>query len=421
MYVILIVLVLGFLVSRRGYQNAGAIFVGIYAITAVCGYLGFRVFSFAYGMPFRFGDSLSVSHFVAAEFAFLVAVLAFVAGYMMLSERYGKARPQSQPQRIRSRRPGTISTKNAIAMAGFIVSVSLLLAAYGWVGIFERSEYLPNTINRVFKSLGILLTPGVLVYAHYYKVPRSALVIFYLSYLLLFFGMGSRSLVLLPISYVMASFFSPGGGIGLKKLSISAGATILLVSIALSVRDTSTHGVIPYAQDIVSNGLEEELMLLAFNYVSAFSYSLTAYLSDSMYYEVNYLWVSLDPRLGFMIGWPAVSENLKINPYAPYNTISELYFFGWSVVGAYYFAIGSIFALCERYSRNRSRILHFVVYISVLFFTIYSLQYNLRSSTRIIYYILAVFIAVIVIRSILLFLQQRNAPTIIRTRDSENV
>lgn len=408
MYVVLILVVLVFFLARRGFENAGAIFVGIYTLSAISGYLGFRVFSFAYGMPFQFGDSLSTAQFVVAEKAFLVALLAFSIGYMSSSKKPRTVSNQSRTRILRKRTPGKISKKSLVAFCGFVLSISLLIVAYGGFGLFAREEYLPETIDRVFKSLGILLTPAVLIYAHYFKVPRTMLFTFYATFLLLFFGMGSRSLVLLPVSYLLASFVSSKNEIGIKKLVISGVAALACISIALTVRQASTHGIFPYAVHLRSGGLPTDILLLAFNYGTAFSYSITAYLLDSMNYNLSYFWTSIDPRLGWMVGWPEISKELKINIHAPYNTISELFYIGWPVAGTYYFLVGAFFAYCERISSARSRLLHFAVYISVLFFTIYSLQYNLRSATRIVYYMLALLVAYTGVLAVLFLLKSTN-------------
>ncbi len=387
MYIALIFLVLIFFFSMRGYENAGAVFVGFYSLTAISGYLGLRVFTFAYDMPFKFGDSLSAAQFLAAEKAFFIALLSFVIGYTFLSDRPEHKIRTKKSTTKRKRRAGTVSKKSALTLGAFLLSLVLLISAYNGIGIIERVDYLPESINRVFKSLGILLTPAVLIYAHHIKVSKITIVFLYLSYFIVFFGMGSRSLALLPVSYLIANFVSSENGLNVKKVLFAGLAAILCISIALSAREAYTHGVYPYIKQVASGGLDTNTLLFAYNYGTAYSYSLTAYLLDTMSYDFGYFWTSVDPRLGSMIDWPNISLDLKVNRFVPYNTISELFFIGWPVAGFYYFLAGAFFAYCERFSMNRSRLLRFIVAIFVLFFTLYSLQYNLRSATRIIYYL----------------------------------
>lgn len=94
--------------------------------------------------------------------------------------------------------------------------------------------------------------------------------------------------------------------------------------------------------------------------------------------------ISIDARLGFMTEWSEISEYVRMNVFAPYNAISELYFMGSHYIFFYFYCAGLITGLLTSVSR-KNNFINVITLVVVFIFTIFTLQYNLRSATRYIY------------------------------------
>lgn len=165
---------------------------------------------------------------------------------------------------------------------------------------------------------------------------------------------------------------------------------LLSVLLAIQMRRTDEHGFIPYVTNILSNGIDMDLLRISLNYVTSYSYSLTAYLIERDFNTEQLFWKSISPIPGSIIGWSEVSNQLRVNVYVPFNAFFELHKKGYPYLISYFFFSGLIFSFIERTIKGKSLVFYLLFLILVMLFVLTSLQYNLRSSTRLIYYSLVV-------------------------------
>jgi hypothetical protein len=370
----------------RGFNNSGAYLIIFYTVTVASGFLGFRIFDFAYGMPFLFGDNLVEKNFITTELIFLTAVISYFIGYIIFSQDYrilinSSTSPILSEEAIHNKKPNKL-----VMVILLTIPVFSLITSYGLGNILYRSEYIPEVIMWL-KSISLLILPITLIYSYYARTNKYIIFIFYLIFFILLFGLGSRFMAVLPLCYLLSKVLFAKERLNLFKVFMAFVIAILSIMIAIQNRRYDLHGILPYAENIVRNGLDFSILLFAYNYISSFSYSLTAYLVDNIEYSIDYFFVSINPLPGFLIGWAEVAPLLRINKFAPYNAISELAAVNMAVLSAYYFFAGLFFGFTEKVLSKRKSYFRIVVIFFSLIFTFYSLQYNLRSTTRMLYYL----------------------------------
>jgi len=116
------------------------------------------------------------------------------------------------------------------------------------------------------------------------------------------------------------------------------------------------------------------------------------------------LLTSISPLPGFLTDWPRVQEYLRLNAFVPYTALGELLNYGVNVGLAYFFVVGiyvSYIDLNIREALVRGRLFYVVVMLGLLLLFILVLwQYNLRSATRLLYYVLLAQILFLVFRKL---------------------
>ena len=106
------------------------------------------------------------------------------------------------------------------------------------------------------------------------------------------------------------------------------------------------------------------------------------------------LFVSLSPLPGGMAGWYQVAPQHRLNIYTPYAAVGELGNAGYGTVVVYFLAVGLLLALFDRRVRallQDGRQAHALAIVGLIgLFCLFTVQYNLRASTRMLYYAVAV-------------------------------
>ena len=127
------------------------------------------------------------------------------------------------------------------------------------------------------------------------------------------------------------------------------------------------------------------------------------------------LGVSVSPLPGGASGWNQLSASLRVNPATPFNGMGELYNYGWLVAMTYIFGAALILGEVRRQLARRIPSSHLAgLFITALtaILTVDLLQYNLRASTRILYYTVVLMAAVMALRRPLDFepIEQAKGP-----------
>lgn len=366
-----------------------------FSLSLLVGVLGFNVFDFAYGMPFEFGDSLPYKDFISSTYSFFTAIIAFSAGcsvYLLFTN----SKNQEQARVLKSVSPLT----NIFII---LIPSLFLIASYGFENILSRDEYIPDNIG-AFKFLGRLFAILMLLFLHRLTSSKFTILLVYLLYFLIFFGYASRTLALLPLCYAVSYNLFRNDKRSIFRYILLAILSIALASIAIQLRRLDMHGIIPYFSEILSNGIELDLFFLALNYLTSFSYSLTAYLSSNINYSNEYFLVSINPALGSMVGWEELSTSLRINKFVPYNGLSELSAMGLGVTFCYFFISGLLLKFMEVKMSQIGLVGYAFAFCVCALFAMEIMQYNLRSATRTLYYGMFLFIAFLIYKKYFLIL-----------------
>ncbi|UYG06063.1 hypothetical protein [Halomonas sp. M4R1S46] len=371
-------------------MSTGFIFLTFYVFTLLVGYLGFNVFTFSYGMPFELGDDLYRKSFVNAEFVFFIAIVSFMLGDSISGLVFRKSSIQesiTQKQASVFLKAGAGQKK--ILFPLLLLSWSMLVLSYGLDAILYRSKYIPANIGAI-KSLGLLLT--VLLLVLIYGVVKSKLCMFFIysATFLIFFSYGSRFMAVVPICYIMSNLLFSNKNLGPTKIISCAASSLFFVMLAIQLRRFEPHGLVPYFWGLINRGIDIDLWMFSINYIASFSYSLTAYVVEKFSYDIEYFYLSINPALGSMLDWADRSKDVRVNEYVPFNAISELYLTGVAYLSVYFLFSGFYWKLIDQVVFSKSKLCAVFVYVFCLIFTFYTLQYNLRSSTRIMYYSFAV-------------------------------
>ena len=279
--------------------------------------------------------------------------------------------------------------------AGIILmEVILLYFTYG-SAIFYRVTYHPDyntllTMLLEYSLLFLIFMGGVL-----YKEQKffSVLIAVFVTMLCIGFGSRMATIYLLVYFFIIFILYIKKKQ---KKYFILFLAPAMLVffgyNIALRFNGNDGHGIIPYLllpfkkpEVIVENTFFNIYYTLIFGVFATWK-TLIKYPEG-----YNYLITSLNPAPGGMTDWYIIYKKLRINHYAPFAAIGEIFSFPY-IAAVFYIFIGMFFSHAEKRIHNllinRNFIGGFILFLLTAAFIPYSFEYNLRSSVRFIYYAL---------------------------------
>lgn len=358
-----------------------------FAFTLTIGILGFNVYDFAYGMPFKLGDSLGIEAFETAALIIFISIIGYSIGCSVMHRK--GIRVNLSVRKIKKK-------DRSLFVKIFYISFPayLLLTSYGIPELISRQNYIPDNIQ-AFKFMGLLMM--LLLVINLREITQSKILISltYAVYTVILFGYATRWLALLPLANLLSlMLYDRTKPLGLFTILTSILLCFLANVVVIQIRSIGVHGIVPYFNHLYSNGIEFELLVIALNYITAFSYSLTAYLSTTISYSAEYFWISINPMLGSMAGWPEIADELRVNKFVPYNAISELAAMGYGVLFAYFFIAGATLKVIENKFLTINIFCTIFVFVTVGLLATQLFQYNLRSATRGIYYLLLFYLAI---------------------------
>lgn len=286
------------------------------------------------------------------------------------------------------------NTNFLLGASAFIILLDIVLVSvtYG-KGIFFRPTYHPEfgtlvTMVMEYALLFLIFFGGVL-----YKEQKFISLIIMLFVVTLCIGFGSRMATIYLMIYLFTIFV-----LYVKKqqrkyfiLFLFPGILIFFgYNISLRFNGDEGHGLIPYLllpfkdpMAIIENTFFNIYYTLIFG-VYATCRTLLKYPDG-----YKYLITSLNPAPGSMTDWYVQYKRLRINHYAPYAGIGEIFSFPY-IAAVFYVFIGLFFAHSERTIHklltNRDFVGGFILFLLTAAFIPYSFEYNLRSAVRFVYY-----------------------------------
>lgn len=281
-----------------------------------------------------------------------------------------------------------------------IIPTILLILGVGPENILFKDHYLDGD-NIFLLSLGnISILPACLMLGYNFANAGSLFKRFICVFLIfintiVLFSMATRFLSLVPIMFTAGYWFNSKrkklAGIFIATLSGVLFSPLFYLSLVL--RGQSQHGFLPYIQYV--SELSPDLIFtspLGLIGNLLFSFPLTGEVMKQRLirdYPIDYLLISLNPLPGLFVGWYSINEQLNVNHVTPFNTIGEMYLYGDVICFLLFFALGIILmfiTMVFQKNLDTGRFFYALVILVLIFlFSFSSLQYNLRSTTRILY------------------------------------
>lgn len=295
-----------------------------------------------------------------------------------------------------------------------IIDIILLFIVFGVEGFYERNVYIPqyNKVLEISRVLFTLLTVVLiaLLFQKYKKIS-----IFLMFTLILFeFSTGSRKILIYLVLYLIITLPYWKEKLKILKLSLYILLVTIFISIVLTFRDGNSHGFYPYFIKLIDFNILSLLseIYFLFYYIFIFGFNITIHTVSLELASLNTLLISINPLPGGLIGWEEISKQLKVNKFSPTNLYGELYTLGYFMNIVFFFILGNVFYIFERFQRNlyhKSLLVSNIILFMILFFTILSYEYQLRSATRFLYYLVFIILCYYCINLLKHFFYKRFA------------
>ncbi len=318
----------------------------------------------------------------------------------------------SLPDRTVGRAILARTSRPLLLLIASALPAAMLVASTG-ARLLNRQTYLfPRDHLLVVHSLGSALAlpaaaiSGALLFSLKTLKHKLYATLLLLLYSVIFFSLGTRALASMPILLLLGSSFAhdrPRPRLLLKG-ACAGFASLFLLQIPLTVRALPRHGLVPYTSFLWHHPQRFASPSLAFlSQNILFSYPLTGFVGFRVpALPINTLIVSVNPMPGGAASWYTIADTLRVNRYTPYNALGELTNHGWVFLIAYFTMAGILLAHFDAlylHFKGRVRVIVRIVALAIsLFFVLTSLQYNLRTGTRLLYYglILDIFLLLII-------------------------
>jgi hypothetical protein len=289
--------------------------------------------------------------------------------------------------------PGRRSVILAVATLPLVATVAL-----DGTALLDRNEYLIGDDGSLAGATATVGMAGVVACGLLLAAERGgrrvlpALVA--LAYFAMFFALGSRQMALCPL--LLAVGYHVAGPSRSSRIGLGAGllTAVYLLPFPLFLRSVGANGLFPYLQalpdapaplDVLTGSADNLLISFPLTGTTAFKVPQIPF---------SELLVELDPRPGSSTGWYDIVTSLRINPDTPYSALGTLGNHGWTVVVVFWLITGAFLGYLHLRAQTLtalgSRGVALVLVALPLVFTLFSLQYNLRSSVRFLVYAAAI-------------------------------
>lgn len=330
--------------------------------------------------------------------------LAFLALSGKLSAR--NLRPQLPPP--------SAGLRKLVLLVALVVLLALV-GGEGFSSLLDRPIYIADHVdaNGLLTLGSTLATPSILAlgYVLAASAPRTrwAPTALFLLFIVTAFSLGSRQLALFPVVFTIGTLLT-GGRKRWKYVLLAAmcGVSLVLIHLSLYLRIQNEHGLLPYLGSLGAYSTNEiPPSAVGRNLLTPFA--VVAYSAFGPNFPGRDFWVSINPAPGGWAGWYEIASSHRLNYFTPMAGIGELRNYGWSKLILFMLVTGAVLGYFEGRLAAMAlagRNLIGMAYIGLAaIFAFVSLSYNLRSSTRYLYYGLAIDL---VFRFALVLLRRRS-------------
>ncbi len=341
---------------------------------------------------------LSSIHSQRTTLLFLLAALS-----VLLGATAHELSTTLQPGRVVHTKISAALRFPSIVLGSAALPVVFLVAGIGPGFIIQKDLYLGIAGSRQLVSLGtafslpaVALASCILFSGTNRRVRHQARLLL-VAYGIVFFSLASRQLALLPLLILIGWLLSDRTAVpAWPRITAAMVATVILFSVPLTLRQLPNHGLRPYTTYVVANPdllISPKLGALSNNLL--FSYSLAGHVAyTELPIRPRIFWLMVNPLPGRYAGWEKVLPTQGVNAYTPFNALGQLGNFGWMYLVAYLSAIGWYLAhirnvVGRRFPAGWQPVANTVCTGIAGLFAVTSLQYSLRTASRLIYYVIA--------------------------------
>jgi hypothetical protein len=359
--------------------------------------IGTDYFSFAKEVPFDFYERINQSSLYETGLYFSLAAFSFYVGVIITKNtRRGLVGMDFS---------GINYVFSKITNAQIVLSYFVLLFVFhfghGISHVYFREGYLIGDGGiPVFRSIYTMLLPLTMILLPFYrgKLVRIGLLVFVLF---LVIGSSSRNMLLVPFCYYFGVVIRTNR-VRFYQLILLVLIIVLLASISMQYRYNTYQGAIPNMLTLLTKGVDLELVTFAINYLISFSYIASSLTIQDYFIDYKALYASITPLPSSYIDVDYMVENQKLNVNAPFTAIGVLAQAGFMTLSLYYFCAGYIWSRFGGDLINKTKVIGLLVYVLFFLFMMLSVQYNLRSVTRFIYYLFFFWLSISFLRVIFL-------------------
>lgn len=369
--------------SFRRHTNVLYLLPAYYSTVILYTMGGSSHFDYAIETPFSLYSQITESSLNDSYYVFLIAAISFFVGTSLSSLFiHTKQKSVLHAKYFKSYR----AIPQSFIWAILFLTILCLHLGVGFAHVYSRTGYTigSQSGSYYFRILFFILLPACLFLLPFARKKTSRLIPL-LTVLLLVQGLNSRISMLIPICYYAGTTVRDSR-INLKQLAAALLIALLLCIISLQYRNNDHQGIIGNIISLFTIGIDWEFLRLGINYATSYSIYSNALTVQNFQISANDLLLTLSPLPGSQALLESTISAQMINQYSPFPAIGSLALGGLPLVIMFFFLSAIIWNISNNVILKMTPLL--TPFTMVLFglFVIYSTQYNLRGTTRLLYY-----------------------------------
>ncbi|MEX5301220.1 hypothetical protein [Kocuria sabuli] len=283
------------------------------------------------------------------------------------------------------------------------VPTAMLIGVRGIDNLLERGTYLPEDSAGGFGgALSLAGIVSMVICGYLLHTERRVAWLFVLvnvmAFTTLMLSTGSRRFAAIPVLLAIGYYVARHDKVSSRILAMGGVAALFLVPLPLYWRTLDLHGLIPYLKSLddyfgadLGLGTAAKTVLISVPLIGS---------TVNLRFPSGALSTSLDPRTGESAGWYDIAQSMRLNAFTPTPGVGELLHHGTTALVVFFLVIGVYLCLLDRHLRELNTRGHQLIAFAhlglVTLFLLYVIQYNLRSSVRMLYYSLALLVAYVI-------------------------
>ncbi|MCW1933778.1 hypothetical protein [Pararhodobacter zhoushanensis] len=354
--------------------------------------VGTRVFQFATDMPFTFYDEAKAPVY---DTVLLAMALHFLAIYLGIRTKHWLIRDRAVIERRLTLKVFGLSRFLNWPYAFVIAApIFFILMAVDFSSLLARQGFVPDSLNGSWMRFADI-TFWLSAFALPFLRAATLRYIILFSVAFLFTLLGSRSGPIYILVYVMIERFIIGDRSATRHLVLTA-LPLYLLAIIIDLRATNDGGMAAIISKMLSIQFSDLLdaLLYSINYILSFSVVSAAEVIYSVTAEARWFYYSILPLPSSLYDLSAEYDlNSRFRTNIPYSGFGyALQFLGLTLYSLLVGATAFCYELFRGiFATRRDMIEKSLFYASLLVPFLVMLQYNLRTSSRLIYVFIALY------------------------------